>query len=461
MKNLIKISFLLVFSYSCIVSAQNQEMPAPGKPRDFNLPPVNSFTLDNGLKVTLVRYGDIPKATVRLIVRSGNLNEPENEVWLADFTSDLMKEGTITRTGKQIADEVAGMGGALSVSTGVETTAITTDILSEYISEAVNLVADVAMNPVFPESETARLKNDLLRNLNIQRSEPSNIAYELFARVMYPNHPYGRIFPEPEMIKSFDAAKAKNFYSSNFGAQRSHLYIAGVFDEGKAEKMVRQAFGEWAKGPEPLIDIPTTTPKNMIYFADRPGAPQSVLNIGLPTIDPSNKDYLPLILTNELLGGSFTSRITLNIREDKGYTYSPYSNVASRYRTGYWMQFAEVATPVTVPSIREIFKEIRRLADERVSDKELNGIKNYVCGVFVLRNSTRQGIISQLAFLDLHGLDLSFITNYISNIRSITADDVQRIMKTYLDPSKMTIVIAGDRKSIGKEVEQFGTVSNQ
>jgi predicted Zn-dependent peptidase len=372
-----------------------------------------------------------------------------------------MKEGTITRTGKQIADEVAGMGGELSVSTGVETTAITTDVLSEYISEAVSLVADVAMNPVFPESETARLKNDLLRNLNIQKSEPSNIAYELFSRVMYPGHPYGRIFPEPGMIKAFDAAKAKDFYSANFGAQRSHLYIAGVFDESKAEKTIREAFGEWAKGPAPLINIPSAAPKNMIYFADRPGAPQSVLNIGLPTIDPSNKDYLPLILTNELLGGSFTSRITLNIREDKGYTYSPYSSVASRYRTGYWMQFAEVATPVTIPSIKEIFKEIRRLTDERVSDKELNGIKNYVCGVFVLRNSTRQGIISQLAFLDLHGLDLSYITNYISNIRSISADDVQRIMKTYLDPSKMTIVIAGDRKSIGKEVEQFGTVSNQ
>jgi predicted Zn-dependent peptidase len=461
MKNLIKISFILIFSYSFIVSAQDQQMPAPGTPRNFSLPPVNSFELDNGLKVTLVRYGDIPKATVRLIVRSGNLNEPEDEVWLADFTSDLMKEGTITRTGKQIADEVAGMGGELSVSTGVETTAITTDVLSEYISEAVSLVADVAMNPVFPESETARLKNDLLRNLNIQKSEPSNIAYELFSRVMYPGHPYGRIFPEPGMIKAFDAAKAKDFYSANFGAQRSHLYIAGVFDESKAEKTIREAFGEWAKGPAPLINIPSAAPKNMIYFADRPGAPQSVLNIGLPTIDPSNKDYLPLILTNELLGGSFTSRITLNIREDKGYTYSPYSSVASRYRTGYWMQFAEVATPVTIPSIKEIFKEIRRLTDERVSDKELNGIKNYVCGVFVLRNSTRQGIISQLAFLDLHGLDLSYITNYISNIRSISADDVQRIMKTYLDPSKMTIVIAGDRKSIGKEVEQFGTVSNQ
>jgi predicted Zn-dependent peptidase len=461
MKNLLTITISLIFSYSSFVSAQNQQMPAPGTPQDFNLPPVHSFELDNGLKVTLVKYGDIPKATIRLVVRSGNLNEAENEVWLSDFTGNLMKEGTTTRKGNQIADEVAGMGGDLSISTGIETTAISTDVLSEYVGKAVNLVADVAMNPVFPESESARLRNDLLRNLNIQKSEPSNIAYELFSKVMYANHPYGRIFPEPEMIKSFDAAKAKTFYEANFGAQRSHLYIAGVFDEDEAEKVIRDVFGKWIRGVEPLINIPATAPKNMIYFADRPGAPQSVLNIGLPTIDPSNKDYLPLYLTNEILGGSFTSRITLNIREDKGFTYSPYSDVSSRYRTAYWMQFAEVATPVTVPSIREIFKEIKRLTDEGVSEKELNGMKNYVCGVFVLRNSTRQGIISQLAFLDLHGLDLNYITNYISNIRSITADDVQRMMKNYLNPSQMTIVIAGDRKKIGKEVEQFGTISNQ
>jgi predicted Zn-dependent peptidase len=461
MKNLLKISISLIFSYSCIVSAQNQQMPTPGTPRDFNLPPVNSFELDNGLKVTLVKYGDIPKTTVRLVVRSGNLNEAENDVWLSDFTGNLMKEGTITKTGNQIADEVAGMGGDLSISTGIETTSISTDVLAEYVGQAVNLIADVVMNPVFPETETARLRNDLLRNLNIQRSEPSNIAYELFSRVMYGNHPYGRIFPEPDMIKSFDAAKAKNFYNANFGARRSHLYIAGVFDEEQAEKVIRAAFGKWTSGVEPLINIPTTAPKNMIYFADRPGAPQSVLYIGLPTIDPSNKDYLPLILTNEILGGSFTSRITLNIREDKGYTYSPYSDVTSRYRTAYWMQFAEVATPVTVPSIREIFKEIKKLTDEGVSEKELNGMKNYVCGVFVLRNSSRQGIISQLSFLDLHGLNLDYITNYISNIRSITTGDVQRIMKTYLNPSQMTIVIAGDRQKIGKDVEQFGTISNQ
>jgi predicted Zn-dependent peptidase len=184
------------------------------------------------------------------------------------------------------------------------------------------------------------------------------------------------------------------------------------------------------------------------------------VDIGLPVIDPSDKDYLPLILTNSLLGGSFTSRITMNIRENKGYTYSPYSRVISRYRTGVWMQFAEVATDVTVPAIKEIFNEIKRLAADSVSNDELEGIKNYMTGMFILSNSTRNGLINQLSFVDLHGLELTYLKNYVRNIHAITSEEVKSMMQKYFNPSKMTIVIAGDRNKIGKGVQQFGKIES-
>jgi predicted Zn-dependent peptidase len=324
----------------------------------------------------------------------------------------------------------------------------------------LQLIAEVTMNPLFPESEVARLKNDMIRNLNIQKTQPANIAFELFSKVLYPDHPYGRVFPNQDIIESFTAEKSKTFYDKNFGALRTHVYVVGLFDEDEVEKTLRESFDTWMAGTAPEINIPETESKPMIYFANRPGAPQSVLNIGLPAIDPSNQDYLPLMLTNGLLGGSFTSRITKNIREDKGYTYSPYSQVASRYRTAYWMQFAEVGTDVTVPSLKEIFYEIKRLTDEVVSEGELSGIKNYMSGLFVLRNSTLSGIIGQLAFIDLHGLDLSYLNNYVRNIHSVTAADVQNIMKKYINPSNMTIVVAGDREKIGKEIAKFGKISD-
>ncbi len=440
-------------------SAAQQTPPSPGRQKDFSLPSVKTFTLDNGLKVTLVPFGKIPKATVTLVVRSGNLNENENEVWLSDFTSMLMKEGTSSRTGQEIADEAASMGGALVVSTGMETTSVSGDVLSEFTPAMTELIADVAMKPVFPDSEVQRIKNDMLRDLSIQKSQPSNIAFELFARVLYPDHPYGRIFPDQATIGSFEAAKAKAFYNENFGALRSHLFVAGVFDEPAVEKAAREAFNGWQKGKEPLISIPQPLSKGMIHFVNRPGAPQSVLNIGMPISDPSVDDYIPLVLTNSLLGGSFTSRITRNIREDKGYTYSPYSRIISRYRTALWMQFAEVETSVTGASMKEIMFEIHRLTEEPVSPGELNGIKNYIGGIFVMSNSTNAGIISQLAFLDLHGLDLTWLNNYISNIQKVTAEDVQGMMRKYFSPDNLTIVIAGDRNKVGEEVKAYGKIS--
>lgn len=459
MKNQFKSSAILVLFVLSLVSNGQETPPSPGTPKDFSVPEVKTFTLGNGLKVTLVQFGNLPKTAISLVVRSGNLNETDNEIWLADFTGNLMKEGTATRSALQIANEAASMGGSLSISTGVETTYISGDVLSEFTPQMSGLIADVAMNPVFPESEVERLKNDMIRDLNIQKSQPANIAYELFSKVLYPGHPYGRLFPDEKMISSFTAARAMEFYTENFGALRSHVFVAGVFDGQKVEKAIRDAFSGWVEGSEPLIFIPPQPKSGMIHFVERSGAPQSVLNIGMPVPDPSADDYIPLVLTNSLLGGSFTSRITRNIREDKGYTYSPYSRLISRYRSALWIQFAEVATDVTLPSLKEIMGEVRRLTEEPVSKSELKGIKNYLSGIFVLANSTNSGIISQLAFLDLHELGIDWLNNYISNIHKVTAADVQNTMRNYFDPSRMTIVVAGDRGEIGKGITEFGKVA--
>ncbi len=444
-----------------MISTAQELPPKPGDPKDFSVPEVKTFKLDNGMKVTLVPLGTIPKAAVSLVIRSGNLNEAENEIWLADFTGMLMKEGTSIRTGQQIADETASMGGTLSISTGVETTAISGDVLSEFTPAMAELIADIAMNPVFPDSEVERLRNDMIRDLSIQKSQPANVAYEQFVKVLYPGHPYGRLFPDQATIETFDAGKARSFYEENFGALRSHIFVAGVFDEKKVGDAIRKAFSSWEKGKEPIINIPPEPDAGMIYFVNRPGAPQSVLNIGMAVADPSKDDYIPLVVTNNLLGGSFTSRITRNIREDKGYTYSPYSRISSRFRNAMWMQFAEVGTGVTAPSLKEIMYEIKSLTEEPVTEQELTGTKNYLGGRFVMANSTYAGVISQLAFLDLHGLDVSWLKNYISNIRKVTNEDVQNMMKRYFDPDKITIVIVGDKEKVGKEVAAFGKIAEE
>ena len=207
--------------------AQKQSPPEPGQPKGFSVPAGRKFTLDNGLGVTLVEYGTTPKVTVRLVVRSGNIDEKANEVWLGDLMGDLLSQGTETKTAAQVAEASARMGGSIEVNVAEDRTDISSDVLSEFGPESVDLIADVVMHPKFPEGELARLKTDRLRRLSIARSQSQQMAAEKFRALLYPDHPYGRLFPTEEMLKGFTIAQVRSFYETNFGAARSHVYVAG------------------------------------------------------------------------------------------------------------------------------------------------------------------------------------------------------------------------------------------
>jgi zinc protease len=443
-----------------IKQARKQTPPAGGKPKAFTLPQKETITLANGLRATLVPYGTLPKVMVSVVVRAGKLNESAKEVWLSDLTASMLKEGTATRSAEQVAQEAASMGGSLEVNVGADQTRLSGDVLSEFGPELVRLLADVIQKPLLPEAELARLKADYSRQLSIARSQPGGLALERFRKLLYPNHAYGRLFPTEQMIQSYTIEDVRKFYQKNFGAARTHVFIAGRFDMAEVKRAVRQSFEAWPRGADPIEDIPKPIAERTIQLIDRPGASQSTIYIGRPVIYPSHTDYVPLLVTNTLLGGSFASRITSNIREQKGYTYSPFSTVSARYRDAYWAEVADVTTNVTGPSLKEIFYEIDRLQKEPPAEKELEGIKNYLAGIFVLQNSSREGVINQLAFLDLHKLDDKYLTNYVQNVYAVTPHDIQRIAQTYLQNDKMAIVIVGDREKIAKDVSAFGQVVN-
>ena len=435
-----------------------QTPPAPGAPSDFSVPAPREFTLPNGLSVAMVPYGALPKVSVRLVTRVGNVNESAEQVWLADLTTDLMQQGTTSRTAEEIATSVAGMGGSLNVGVGDNTTTVSGDVLSDFGPELVRLVADVMRNPSFPESELPRLKADRVRQIAVAKTRPQQLALEKFRSVMYVNHPYGRVFPTPEQVQGYTIDQIRQFHQANYGAARSRLYITGRFDAAAMERAVREAFGDWQRGPAADMNIPNPASRRAIHIVNRPGAVQSTIYLGLPVVDPSHPDWLALQVTNSLLGGSFASRITSNIREDKGYTYSPFSSVSTRYRDAYWLQQADVTTNVTGASLKEIFHEVERLQNEAPSAEELRGIQNYLAGLFVLQNSTRPGIINQLSFISLHGLPSNYLNTYVQRIYAITPQDVQRVARQYLDAGKMQIVIVGDKEQITEQVKPYGEI---
>lgn len=451
-------TFLLLILSTGIGFGQIETPPEGGEPKDFTFPPVETMTLDNGLQVSLVPYGNLPRAVVRAVMRIGNINEQENEVWLADLTAEMLKEGTTSLTAAEIARKAAGFGGEISVSTGMDQSWAGGEVLGEFTSDMIYLIADILINPSFPEKEFGRLKNDYLRNLSIAKTQPQQLASEKFLKVLYGNHPYGRLFPTEEMLRNYSLDQIKKFYEENYGAVRTHLYVAGKFDQKAVKEAIRSAFSDWKKGNEPVAKPAQAKSERKIYLVNRSEAPQSTIYIGIPVEDPSHEDYTDLRVMNTLLGGYFSSRITANIREDKGYTYSPHSYISSHYRDAYWIQVADVSTEVTGASIREIFYEIDRLKEEKPSESELNCVQNYMAGTFVLRNSNRSGIINQLAFINLHGLSKEYLDNYIQNIYTVNPQDIRDIAKKYLQEDRMTIVIVGDEKKIPAQVKEFAEI---
>ncbi len=438
--------------------AQNTP-PIGGTPKPFILPRAEKFTLKNGMKVTLVPYGSIPKVTVQAVVRSGNINEPEDKIWLADLTGTMIKEGTQTRKATQIAQEASSIGGSVNINVGPDTTNIGGDALSEFGPQLVALLADVIQRPALPTSELARLKNNAARQLSVTLSQPGPLAIARFRKILYGNHPYGRLFPTPEMINSFTIEDVQSFYRDNFGAARTRIYVAGQFDSKAMRRAIEQSFEGWEAGKSPVINVPKANATKTIHLIDRPNAAQSTLYIGLPVIDPSHPDYIPFVVTNSILGGSFSSRITLNIRENKGYTYSPSSQHSIRYRDAFWVEIADVTTAVTGSSVKEILFEIDRLRKEPPTAEELNGIKNFLAGVFVLQNSSRGGVIGQLAFADLHGLPEDYLRTYVQRVMAVTPQEVQRISNTYINPDKITMVVVGDKSKVAEQLAPFGQIA--
>jgi zinc protease len=441
------------------VAAQKQAPPMPGQPKGVKMPPKRSFTLANGMRVTLVPFGSVPKAALALNILVGTINEAPNEIRLANLTGNLLNEGTATKTGQQVAREMAEMGGALGVSVSADMTTISSEVLADRAADAARLIADVVLNPRLPESELPRLKATLLRNIAINKTVPQAIANEKFQAALYGDHPYGVVYPKDGQVEALTIAQVKKFHADNFAAQRAHLFVVGVYDAAAVERAIREAFTPWARGtPAPKIPVPPAPTGKSTALTDRPNAPQSTLTLGLRIPSPQSADYIPLRVTDYLLGGSFGSRITTNIREDKGYTYSPNSSTNARKESTYWSQNADVTTKDTGNSLKEIFAEIDKLQKEEPSQSELRGIQNQMVGIFALQTSSRTGIVGRLTFADLHGVGDAYLTNFVRNIMSVTPADVKRMAATHLRPDKMTLIVVGDKATVEPQIAPWVTV---
>ena len=427
--------------------------PSLGTPKPFRVPAAETYTLPNGLQVTLIPYGLVPKAVVNLRVYAGALNEAD-DIWLSTLTAQMLREGAGGRSAAQIAEAAAGMGGNINLNSGAHETTLGLNILSEHAPDAVRLLADLARRPTFPASELVRVRQNLLRSLVVAKSQPQPAADVALAAAYYgANHPYGRPVPTEAQLSGYTLADVQRFFGENFGARRARLYIAGRFDPQAVRQAIEQAYGDWAPGPDRLSLPATPQAGPKVILVNRPGSPQSTIRLAFPAPIAGAAGDVPFRVTNALLGGSFTSRITSNIREQKGYTYSPSSGVSHNPGEAQWTFEADVTTAVTGPALKEVFGEVRRLQTEAVPEAEATGMRTWMAGTFVLQNASPAGLIGSLAERDFHGLPADWLETYVPGVLATSGGDMQRLALESLPLERMILVVVGDLAKVEPQLK--------
>jgi zinc protease len=421
--------------------------PPVGQPHPFALPAKHEFTLANGLRVTLVPFGRVPKVSILVTVGTGNVADGD-QTGLADIAASLMKEGAGSRDAAAIARAAAEMGGSLEVGAGPDELSVSLDVLAERAGDAIALAADVLRRPRLPPQELPRLKADMARQTAIARSQPQAIAGEAFAHLLWGDSVYGRTLPTDTQIAAIGIDDVRHFVATEFGAARTHVYVAGRLDSAAIEASLRAAFGDWASGPPSRHETVQGSRARVVRLIDRPGAAQSTILLGLPVPTPASPGFMRLSLANALLGGSLLSRLGQNLREDKGYTYGASSHITPHQGVAAWSLATDVNAPQTAAALGEIFKELERLRTEPPPAEELKLIQNYRAGTFVLGASSREGLLAQLAFLDQQGLGDDWLTHYVEHVYAVTPAEVRAAAAEALDPQAMTLVIVGDLAKI-------------
>ena len=431
--------------------------PSPLPPRSLNLPNPTEATLSNGLRLVVVEDHRLPLVSLRLAFYPGSVKDPAGRQGLTGIMANLLTEGTKTRRSRQIAEEVALIGATLSAGSNSDYLTVAASALSDYSSRIFELLADVTLNPTFPEEELVLAKENTKQGLIQQRAQPSFLASEQTARVLFGEHPYSVISPTPESIDATTQAELLEFHRETIVPNRASLIVVGDINFQQVLAEAEKLFGEWAAGGDPELKFPAppSIEKRSAYVVDRPGSEQTNIVIANHAIKRTDPDFFPMLVMHTVLGANASSRLFMNLREEKGYTYGAYSSLDARTFGGTFRASAEVRTEVTGAALHEFFYELDRIRNEDVSEKELHDAIAYLTGVFPIRLETQEGLIDQLTQMKMLGLPGDYLHTYREQVAAISRADIRRVAVEHVTPDKAVIVIVGDSAAILDEVRRF------
>jgi predicted Zn-dependent peptidase len=443
--------------FSLPAMAQEPDRSAPpelGPPPVLTLPKMEKFTLSNGIPVIYMQKSQVPLIQVNVILRSGRVDDPKGKTGLATLVADMLDEGAGERDALALADAIDFLGANISTSAGQHATTVSLNCPVSQIEKSLELLSDIILRPQFPETELQRLQIERLNQLLQWHDEPNTIATVGFYHSLYgEQHPYGktRIGSEKE-IRGITVNDIRDFYQRHFISNNAFIVVVGDSDAEDIQTALNHYFQNWQTGDKPQTDLPQ--PKNQepkIILIDKPGAPQSVIRIGKIGVSRYTDDYYALVVMNTLLGGSFTSRLNSNLREEHGYTYGAGSIFFYYTEPGPFLAYSSVGTDVTAAALTEFKKEITGITE--ISRKDLDRAKNYVALRYPRNFQTASQIATELEEWGLYDLPEDYFNTYIQDILSVSKNEVVTSARETIAWKDMTIIVVGDVNTIKPEIQ--------
>jgi zinc protease len=432
-------------------------VPPLSAERQVTWPKRTKARLANGLEVVLAESHAIPKFHGELFLRSGNA-AIQRAPGLAEMTAAVVRTGTALRISRQLEEDLRRLGADLSSHAGADNSAIAFAGLSELAEPLLQLVNELAREAAFPEPEFERERRQKLEEVKLDRTQPGFLAGERLRKVLFGAHPYAQVAPTEEQVAAYKRDDLLTTYHDFYTPENALLLMVGDFDSAAMLQTIEKVFGTWSgKRPvTPPAPEPAKPHGRHVHLVHVPGAVQAQILAGCHAITRKHPDWIKLGLTNSLYGGAFNSRLVMNIREDKGYTYSPRSSVHPLRQYGYFSVSAAVRNDVVAASLTEIFYELDKLRSLPVPDPELADARNYVSGVFSLGLATQDGLLSQLATVALNDLPDDYLETYRERVRALMPADLLSAARKYFDSSNLQIVVVGDRRQIEPQAALFG-----
>jgi zinc protease len=433
-------------------------VPELGAERAVTWPKRTRVRLANGLQVVLAETHSIPKFQGELYFRAGNASVIDRAPGLAEMTATVVRTGTAKRASRQIEEDLRRLGADLGTSAGQDTSAIAFAGLSEFAEPLLHLVNELVREASFPEAEFEREKRQRLEEVKLERTSPGFLAGERLRKILFGAHPYAQISPSEEQVTLYKREDLLAVYKEIYAPEEALLMMVGDFEPQAMLKTIEAVFGSWSgkKAATKATAEPPRPRGRRVYVVHNPGSVQTQILAGCPSLTRKHPDWLKLRLANSLYGGAFNSRLVMNIREDKGYTYSPRSSVSPLRQYGYFTVSAAVRNDVVAASLTEIFYEMDKLRSVPAPETELADAQNYLTGVFSMGLATQSGLLSQFSAVELHELAEDYLETYREKIRSFTAQDVLQTSRKYFDSGNMQIVVVGDRAQIEEQAALFG-----